>query len=327
MSMIILVIIIVAQADYYVDVQSTESTSPLNPGLLGSQEFYRLLKTLGYNVELGDIRGLRGSQKTVGLLIVGPDKELGREELDIIMSLWERGRLILVAADETGVLEGLYRALGVEFGKKYVVRSGIRGWEYVVDVECLGFSLQTSKVSTLKPRGAPGVEIEVVCRLEDGSPIALYVTNGASRAVLLGDSSIFANFLLNGYFDLKSTRQATLAIVEYVGLREAERIIYDISHYNTSRIPFASSIRASIVILASLLEIMRHHNMEAYKAMSLILVPSIIITLLALGIPITPSNVRNPLIEEAIEYARTIRESKNSKPGRPPSGESQRPRP
>lgn len=326
-SIIILVIIIAVQADYHMAVQSPRSTSPLNPGPLGSQEFYRLLKSSGYNVELGDIRDLGGSQKMVGLLIVGPDKELGRGELELVMSLWERGRLILVAADETKVLEGLYRALGVEFDEKYVVRTGIKGWEYVVGAECLGFNLETSKVSTLKPRGAPGMEVEVVCRLEDGRPIALYVTNGASRAVLLGDSSIFANFLLNGYVDLKPTRQAALAIVEYVGLGEAGRVIYDISHYNTSGIPLAGTIRASIVVLASLLEIMRHHNIEAYKVITVIIASSTIITLLTLGTPITPPKAGNPLIKEAIEYAKTIRKEKRHKHGESPSGGSQRPRP
>ncbi len=307
LSMIILALILAAQVDYYVGAQNPRSTSPLNPGPMGSQEFYKILKSLGYDVKLGEFKDLRGLRGVAGLLIVGPDKRLSREELDLIVNLWEEGRLILVAADETGILRDLYKALGVEFDTIYVMRPGSKGWEHVVSVECLDFNIFSTKVSTLKPRGAPGVKLEAICRLEDGRPIAFHVTNGASRAILLGDSSLFANFLINGYLDLKPTRQAATAIVDYVGLREVEKIIYDISHYNITRIPLAGTIRASIAVLGIFLETLKQHNIEAYKITLTVIAASLLTTLLVIGAPRTPPKIRNPLIEEAIEYAKTIK--------------------
>ena len=206
------------------------STSPLNPGPGGTSSFVEDLDKW-YNVVLGNTSTLEGLRVRATYLIIGPDTPLNDNEIEIIVKLVKAGRLNLLIADETANTRRLLRALGLPPMDGTVYNESVKGggWEFMVKIACEGHEAWASRAVRV-PRGPGG---EGVCSYKnDGTAAVLYNING-SRVLIVGDSSIFANYLYNGYDGLKPSRNVALFLARLAaGDSRSEPVIVDSSHYS-----------------------------------------------------------------------------------------------
>ena len=205
------------------------STSPLNPGPGGTSSFIEDLDKW-YDVTLGNASTLEEVRVKATYMIIGPDTPLSDNEIEIIVKLVKAGRLYLLVADETSNTERLLRALGLPSMDGTVYNETVKegGWEFMVKMVCDGHEAWASRAVRV-PRG-PGGE-EVCSYKNDGAAAVLYGING-SRVLVVGDSSIFANYLYNGYEGLKPSRNVALFLARLAaGDSRGGPIIVDNSHY------------------------------------------------------------------------------------------------
>ncbi|MCE4620126.1 MAG: hypothetical protein F7C33_03780 [Desulfurococcales archaeon] len=205
------------------------STSPLNPGPGGTSSF---VEDLGkrYNVVLGNTSTLGGIKAKATYIIIGPDTQLNDNEIEIIVKLVKAGHLNLLIADETSNTKSLLRALGLPSMDGTVYNETVKGggWEFMVKIVCDGYEAWASRAVRV-PRG-PGGE-EVCSYKNDGAAAVLYNING-SRVLVVGDSSIFANYLYNGYGGLKPSRNVALFLARLTaGDSRVNPVIVDNKHY------------------------------------------------------------------------------------------------
>ncbi len=201
------------------------STSPLNNGFAGTSSFYADLSGR-YRVVLGDVHeavSLAEEGYRVALVIVGPEKPFTRGEAEAVRELVEVYGGSILVGDETGFTRPLLEAVGGPVPEGRIIveeRSG--GWEYMVTIECPWGSALTG----------------LVARIDGGEPVCTARETGntvAARAgtiVVVGDSSIFSNYLYNGEVPgLGATRELALRLAQEA-LGDADVVVYESSHYN-----------------------------------------------------------------------------------------------
>lgn len=205
------------------------SCSPENPGPGGTLALLVDLEAR-HRVEVADT--LSQAEGPGLLLVIGPDTPYSRAEARLIAGLVRSGQLNLLVADETNNSALLLMELGLEPVDGVVTnRSGRGDWAYIVHMSCWGMVVPSALSARLPPAG------EIVCTYrEDGSPAAEAHRVGRGLVLVVGDSSIFANYLYNGYDGLPPTRDVALRLVE-TALDGRERIIFDNSHYNYQEAP------------------------------------------------------------------------------------------
>lgn len=204
------------------------STSPNNPGEGGSYWFYKDLSTRA-NVILGGPHTLEKTRGARLYLVIGPDKPFTDTEAELIARSVEEGNLTLLVADETSNSRSLLEALGLNVLGETVYNETVHGggWEWVVKLTCLNQTIYTTKA--VRVRETPGSR--VICRYGDGTPAAASYKVGNGTVIVVGDSSIFANFLYRGdYKLLPPSRNVVLMIVGEAGLNGL--VIFDNTHYN-----------------------------------------------------------------------------------------------
>lgn len=205
------------------------SCSPDNPGPGGTLALLLDLESR-HEVEVADsISQVRGPGL---LLVIGPDKPYTRAEARLIAGLVRSGRLNLLVADETNNSALLLEELGIQPVDGVVTnRSGVGDWIYIVHMSCWDHVIPSALSARLPPSG------EILCKYtEDGSPAAEIHRVGKGLVLVVGDSSIFANYLYNGYDGLPPTRDVALRLIE-TALGGKDRIIFDNSHYNYQETP------------------------------------------------------------------------------------------
>lgn len=204
------------------------STSPSNTGEGGSYWFYRDL-SLNYNVVIGNPYTIPEKDGRILYLVIGPDKPFKEEEAKIIAGRVENGSATLFIADETNNTARLLEALGLRAIGSTIYNGTVRGggWEWVVSLSCFNETTYTTKAVRVNP----GDSGRILCRYGDGSPAAVVYRVGNGTVVVVGDSSIFANFLYRGdYKMLPSTRKIALMLVDAFASGRSV-IVFDSSHY------------------------------------------------------------------------------------------------
>ncbi|MCE4609573.1 MAG: hypothetical protein F7C36_04235 [Desulfurococcales archaeon] len=208
------------------------STSPENNGPGGTSLFVSDLTRSHHNVVLGGVKDLSSQDNgRILYIILGPDKPFNRTEANIIAEEVKTGKLNLLIADESGNVSVLLNSLGVG-GIGEIIFNESRahqgeGWGYIVGLNCGSDHYYTTKATRLDT--VPGGE--VLCTYEDGSPAAVLYKVGKGVVLVVGDSSIFANFLYGGYLaGFSPTRTLAQQLVDNV-TRNVSTIIIDNTHY------------------------------------------------------------------------------------------------
>jgi len=198
------------------------SPSPLNPFFAGTSLFYADLRA-GYNVILGspeDAARLAAEGEKVAYFLVGPEKPLSPREVQALAQAYSRDGLRLLVADETGLANPLLEALGApKVDGRVPGLGGGGGWELMIVLDCPWGTYYTGLASRVE-------DGEQLCRAHTGDP----VVSRSGRALVSGDSSIFANYLYTGYNGLPATREAALQLAR-LAAGDAKVIVYDNAHY------------------------------------------------------------------------------------------------
>ncbi len=202
------------------------SPSPYNPGLGGLTEYVESLKHR-YRVYLGTPLKV-GFEGKASYLIIGPDIPFTKSESARIAGLVRSGRLNLLVADETTTTQTLLKALGLPGLDGTILNESISGggWEFIVSIRCNDQTAYASKAVRV-PQGMGG---RVICRYGDGSPAAVLYNINGSRVLVVGDSSIFANYLYLGYGALTPTKNIDRYLTSIVA-GNTRILIVDDSHY------------------------------------------------------------------------------------------------
>ncbi len=218
-------------ADYAYTVTQTHhlSTSPRNTGLWGTSSLASILEMHGYNVVLGgveDVKALAGMGHRVAYLLIGPDKALTSYERAVIRSLLGHGLVGLIIADEIGIVNLFLEEMGLPSIRPEIVV--FRGYQ-LAPMECLGRVFMGSKVATLNAVE----EAEVVCRLLEPleGVVAILAEKNGAKILVVADSSIFANFMVEGVPPFKPTADVAISLVDLVA-KNATVVVIDDEHYH-----------------------------------------------------------------------------------------------
>lgn len=319
-SLILLAVAGVYSGEAVAEIADIRSTSPLNPGSFGTQYFYTDLIKEGYNVRLGGIEDATLSAGTVYYLIIGPDEGFSRVEIGALKKLFDEGRLRILIADETGVLSPLTEELlGAEITGEILRSTDIPkgGWEYLVEIRCGGMSFESFKVSSIIA-GAGSTEICRAASISGDYVAGIAAVKGSSLAIVLADSSLFANYLYLGLVGLEPTRQAAQEIFSLLGARPGDTVIFDVEHYRRSRILDAGHAAAYLTLWVSekLSELPSRAFSRGVPPVAIVgIAASMALTLLLLGVPRRLSGFRGG--EEYINNAKLYLKTELRELGKP----------
>ncbi len=204
------------------------STSPSNTGEGGSYWFYRDISR-NNNVVLSNPYSIKKTSGRILYMIVGPDKPFTSDEARIIAENVRNGTITLLIADETNNTEAILRELGLNAIGPTIYNQSSKGggWEWVVKLTCFNETVYTTKAVHVKQLR----DGKVLCRYGDGSPAAVLYHVGKGTVVVIGDSSIFANFLYKGDYNLlPPTKNVALKLFSIVA-NQTDIVLFDSSHY------------------------------------------------------------------------------------------------
>ena len=220
-----------------------ESTSPLNTYIWGSSSYAHLLARAGYRVYLGgvDDAARLAEGQPVLYIVVGPDKPFTEREALEVRRLVEEGRLNLLVADELGTVNTLLEALNAPTVLGETVASG--GLP-LAPANCLGESLEVPKASPINPDNA-----ETVCTVAGKPLAALKIYERGSRVLVVGDSSIFANFMVNGLPPYRPTAHLALELTR-LAAGKANIIVLDTTHYRYVEAPNPATAAVTLALQA-----------------------------------------------------------------------------
>jgi len=223
---------------------SAVSPSPLNPSPAGTQLFYHDLSRT-YKVVLGDPTLLDQYDGRILYIVVGAEKPFTRDEARLVAQVYETGRLRILVADETRNTQLLLEALGAGRINGFVINESAPGeWMYVVPLECG----EARGVSTLVARVELGPGGDPYCYSSGQVVGALYW--GPGRVLVVGDSSVFANFLYGGEYPyLPSTRQLAWEIISAAAGEGVDVVVWDNAHYNYRESRLGGGIATRLVAM------------------------------------------------------------------------------
>jgi hypothetical protein len=213
------------------------SPSPRNPGDGGSTAFVGDLQRQ-YSRRLiiggpGVAARLVGEGARVLYIVIGPDKGFTPREIEELARAFETGRLRILVADDTGVTEELLRHINAPLpgqpvlNPKYLASGD---WQYILTISCKGVEGTASKALAVEARGG-----RVLCVYkETGQPAAVLREGpGWGGVLVVGDASIFSNFLYTGSIPwLGSSRGVALYLARVAGASRADWVVVDDAHYN-----------------------------------------------------------------------------------------------
>jgi len=252
-----------------IELQAASSASPFNPGIYGTSELMQLIGSLGYKVKTGSPKDLEKlSSDNIVYVLIAPDKPLSREEVSILYSLASEKRLNLLVADELGVVNELVEKLlntsiaGSQLRDENYMRTGLKDFaEAYCGIGGFEGKILLSKPSaitaysdTLKPFcmavGKLWLDIDadenrgVDEPLEKELPVGVYGSYIGGRAVVLADSTVLVNFMLNGFRGLNPTKPFVIAMVKWVSKGDKNTLFFfDTTHYKSSKYSLASALR------------------------------------------------------------------------------------
>ncbi len=214
------------------------STSPLNDFVTGTSSFYHELQKAGYHVVLAspkDLPSLAGTSRCLVYMLIGPDKPLEDSEAKLVAKLYREGKLSIIVADETGAANNLLSMLNAPVVGGYVTAPPrLTGNPYIVPIRCTGTVALSSKVAALANTGGG----RLVCWSYNGRawlPLAVMVEGRHGKLLVIGDSSIFANFEFNGLYGFPPTKTIALKLVRLVA-GQGCTIALDNAHYLAAKL-------------------------------------------------------------------------------------------
>lgn len=236
---------------------SEESASPYNNRLFGTTELVSLIRSHGYDVvivnsvyELADISG-----KHVVLILVAPDIPYTPSELDFLRKYSHEKKLSLLIADEIGIMNNITeKLLGIRVYGELIRDTGLigSGWEDFVKGRCrVGNSLYNvlfSRASTVVTEGAGAkllciglgriwADLDWDMIRDPGEPyidnpvIGVYGYYDGGKYVVIADSSIFTNYMIDGYRGIPSTKNFVLGVIEWLADGGNTVFVIDNSRY------------------------------------------------------------------------------------------------
>jgi len=234
-----------------------EAASPLNHGLYGTSDLVDLIHRLGYETLIVDTpMKLEGVDKHIVYIVVAPDKPFTKQEITMLKKLYNNGKLSLLVADETGIVNPLLETILGASIKGDLVRTHEMigsGWDDFVYGECsfdgktytLYMFSRSSIIGSyngLKPLcrivGTPwldlngdGYQSPMEPSIDDGILIALG-DHGGGRVVVSADSSIFTNYMVGGAMGIPPTRSLVVGIIKWLAGRGDIVFVFDNGHYS-----------------------------------------------------------------------------------------------
>ena len=227
------------------------SCSPLNNGLGGTSLF---VADMRQRAKVALARSVDEAGNGSLYLIIGPDLPLSPRESGELSRLVREGRINLLVADETDNTRGLLSRLGLPGLGETVLNTTASGpgWKYIVHMECGGRVWVASRARSIIAGNGT-----VICRyVENGEPAAVLYRVGKGRVLVVGDSSIFSNYLYGGLTFLGSSREMTWRLLEEVWDGRSP-VVIDNSHYIFRRVtaPMPQRVLHGMVVqLVSTLE-------------------------------------------------------------------------
>jgi len=290
---ILAVIFAASQLSVSEEKSSILSPSPMNTFFAGTSSFYSAISSQAKVILAGPSEAARLALEgeRVAYLLIGPDKPLSQEEVEVLVEAYKTGRLALLVADETGNANNLLEALDAPHidGRLPGIGSG-GGWELMVQVACEGLS--GSFYTGLADKVEGGTPI---CWAHTGDPIAS-IQGGI---LVVGDSSLFSNYLYNGFDSLPSTMPAAHYLASKI-LENTTIVVYDVKHYETveGRLGLAAAPRL-LAALASTANGMAS-SIEGLRGVALLAVASIPWAVI-LSPPTTPPGGVKDEVGEAVK--------------------------
>jgi hypothetical protein len=197
-----------------VSLPQATSLSPFNPGPWGSSSLVELLEGAGYRVVLGGVDTVASYVRSgfrVAYLVLAPDRQFSLEEAATLRALLGHGLVGVMVADELGVANSLLNGLEVTIGEPI--------GELATYIRCGSYAILTAKVSTVK--GGKNI-----CFTEPNLlPIASVLEARSYRVLVIGDSSIFANYMIGESAEL--VLHLTSIVADH-----ADVLVLDIEHYD-----------------------------------------------------------------------------------------------
>jgi len=263
------------------------SPSPLNPGLLGTSKLAGILSGMGFEVSRGSLADV---DPTGVYVVVGPERGYTPAEAGLFEELLRRG-LRAVVADETGVANTLISRLGFRVSGSYLVRgSAPPGWGEVVRIECPGGPVFTSTRVSYIDSAPPGAEF-LCWAVVDGAryPVVARYRLGRGVLVVVSDSSVFTNFMVEGRYGYLSrpTRGVVEWILSQLGPPGGPAVL-ESRHYRTYEVRLAALARASSFIASAILSDLRGSLRSAspYKAFAPLALVPLAASAMLVGLPI-----------------------------------------
>ena len=245
-----------------IEIQSSQSASPMNMGLYGTSELMRLVSRSGYKAAIlgsvQEISSLRASRLVY--VLIAPDKPLTAPEIQVIGRLWREGRISLLVADEWGIANPLTEQLlgvavnGSQLREKSMVEAGLEDFiagtcrvegseNPVVFSKPSAITMMPAEASPVcMAKGELWLDMDANGFMDEGEPamstavLGVALERGKARALVLADSSIFVNYMLQGAGNLPPTQAAVKGMVDWLAAGDRSTVfLFDNSHYRTSR--------------------------------------------------------------------------------------------
>ena len=285
------------------------STSPENSFVTGSSSFYTALVKQGYHATLASPRTLKDLAERLDCtvyMLIGPDKPLEPSEAELIANLYREGKISILVADETGAANILLTKLhAATIGSLVLAPAKLTGSSLITPIYCGSTVTVSSKVVALTNIDGG----RVVCTAYNGRewiPIAaLYTNSKGAKLLVIGDSSIFANFEFDGLYGFPKTDRLALKLVSLIA-KPGCTIVYDNSHYLTARIRFGrlALFTSRLLLAAPQATALAILSQKPLAALALAFTAALTTALYLLGAPWTPK----PLHSEVEEYEKNTQE-------------------
>ncbi len=259
-----------------------ESASPYNNKLFGTSTLVSLIRGRGYSVviinSIYELKNIDG--KHVVLVVIAPDKPFTQSEVDFIKKYSSEKKLSLLIADEIGIVNNVTaELLGISIYGEIIRDIDLigSGWEDFVRVKCriddneykVAFSRSSIVVSgeaSSRPMciamGRIWVDLDWDMDKDRDEPYVdnpvtgVYGYYSGGKYVVVADSSIFTNYMVNGYDEIPSTKKFVLGVIDWLADGGDVVFVIDNSHYIMSEDTGAKALvlfLTSPVIAAKLL--------------------------------------------------------------------------
>jgi len=286
-----------------IEIQSSSSASPMNMGLYGTSELVSLASRRGYKASvISSLQDLTSAKaERIVYVLIAPDKPLTDSEIQLVEKLYREGRISLLIADELGVVNPLTEDLlgvavnGSQLRDENMVKLGLDNFvsgQCRIEGKTIPIVYSKPSVITGMPRGAEPlcmaggklwIDVDANDYRDDGEPLmssaimGVGLENRGSRAVVLADSSILVNYMIQGIGNIPPTEKAAEEILDWLAAGSKSTLfLFDNSHYKTTRYDAARMLRSLLlapqIIVQSIMSIASAAGRAKYTLLATMLI-------------------------------------------------------